>query len=275
MVHAENIEVFFALQDELKASGRKDVAWTETRPPYCEEEAMNRAIILADAARCPLYIVHITIKEGVSIIREARAQEKQVIGETCPQYLTLTKDFDPVIGKINPPLREGADSDTLWEGLAEGVLSSIGSDHAPTSLRHKEDLWSATVGMPGIETSLPVLLSQGVNQGKISLERLVEATSFQPARIFGLYPKKGTLQVGSDADIAIVDLAETRVVQATKNLHQGSDFSPYDGETLQGWPVLTILRGKIVMEGGEVTAEPATGRFLPRSLDHAAGTASR
>lgn len=266
MVHAENIEVFFALRDELMASGRKDVAWTETRPPFCEEEAMRRAIILADAAGCPLYIVHITIKEGVDIVREARAGGKKVIGETCPQYLTLTKDFDPVIGKINPPLRESADSQRLWEGLAEGILSTIGSDHAPTSLRHKEDLWSAVVGMPGIETSLPALLSEGVNQGRLSLERLVEVSSTLPARTFGLYPKKGALEVGSDADITLVDLEETRVVNAKKNLHQGSDFSPFDGKTLKGWPVLTLLRGKVVMEGGEVTAEPGTGQFIPRSL---------
>lgn len=266
MVHAENIEVFFALKEELRASGRKDVAWTETRPPFCEEEAMNRAILLADAARCPLYIVHITIKEGVGIVREARARGRRVLGETCPQYLTLTRDFDPVIGKINPPLRESADSQALWAGLAEGALSTIGSDHAPTSLRHKEDLWSAIVGMPGIETSLPVLLSEGVNQRRLSLERLVEVTSLQPARIFGLYPKKGALEAGLDADIVLVDLEEARVVDAKKNLHQGSDYSPYDGTRLKGWPVLTVLRGKVVMEGGEVTAKPGEGRFIPRSL---------
>ena len=227
---------------------------------------MNRAIVLADAAGCPLYIVHITIREGVRIVREARGRGKRVIGETCPQYLTLTKDFDPVIGKINPPLRELADSDALWDGLSGGVLSTVGSDHAPTSLRHKEDLWSAIVGMPGIETSLPALLSEGVNKGRLSLERVVDVTAHQPARVFGLYPKKGTLQAGSDADLVVVDLEEARVVDANKNLHQGSDFSPFDGRTLTGWPVLTVLRGQVVMEGGEVTAAPGTGRFVPRVL---------
>ena len=266
LVHAENIEVFFGLRDELKASGRSNVAWTETRPPFCEEEAMNRAIVLVDAAGCPLYIVHITIREGVRIVREARARGKRVIEETCPQYLTLTKDFDPVNGKINPPLRESADSDALWDGLSGGVLSTVGSDHAPTSLRHKENLWSAIVGMPGIETSLPALLSEGVNKGRLSLERIADVTAHQPARVFGLYPKKGTLQAGSDADLVVVDLEEARVVDANKNLHQGSDFSPFDGRTLTGWPVLTVLRGQVVMEGGEVSAAPGTGRFVPRAL---------
>ena len=266
MVHAENIEVFFKLRDELKASGRTDIAWTETRPPFCEEEAMNRAVVLAEAAGCTLYIVHITIRNGVRIVREARARGMRVIGETCPQYLTLTKDFDPVIGKINPPLREAGDSSALWEGLSEGALSTVGSDHAPTSLRHKEDFWSAIVGMPGIETSLPALLSEGVNKGRLTLERVVEATACQPARIFGLYPKKGVLAVGSDADIAIVDLDKAVVVDANKNLHQGSDYSPFDGQTLKGWPVQTLLRGQVVMEEGEVTATPGTGQFIPRSI---------
>ncbi len=266
MVHAENIEVFFKLRDELKASDRTDIAWTETRPPFCEEEAMNRAVVLAEAAGCTLYIVHITIRNGVRIVREARARGMRVIGETCPQYLTLTKDFDPVIGKINPPLREAGDSSALWEGLSEGALSTVGSDHAPTSLRHKEDFWSAIVGMPGIETSLPALLSEGVNKGRLTLERVVEATACQPARIFGLYPKKGVLAVGSDADITIVDLDKAVVVDANKNLHQGSDYSPFDGQTLKGWPVQTLLRGQVVMEEGEVTATPGTGQFIPRSI---------
>ena len=266
MVHAENIEVYFKLRDELKASGRTDIAWTETRPPFCEEEAMNRAVVLAEAAGCTLYIVHITIRNGVRIVREAQARGIRVIGETCPQYLTLTKDFDPVIGKINPPLREAGDSSALWEGLSEGVLSTVGSDHAPTSLRHKEDFWSAIVGMPGIETSLPALLSEGVNKGRLTLERVAEATACQPARIFGLYPKKGVLAVGSDADIAIVDLEKAVVVDAHKNLHQGSDYSPFDGHTLKGWPVQTVLRGQVVMEEGEVTATPGTGRFIPRAI---------
>lgn len=266
MVHAENIEVYFKLRDELKASGRTDIAWTETRPPFCEEEAMNRAVVLAEAAGCTLYIVHITIRNGVRIVREGQARGIRVIGETCPQYLTLTKDFDPVIGKINPPLREAGDSSALWEGLSEGVLSTVGSDHAPTSLRHKEDFWSAIVGMPGIETSLPALLSEGVNKGRLTLERVAEATACQPARIFGLYPKKGVLAVGSDADIAIVDLEKAVVVDAHKNLHQGSDYSPFDGHTLKGWPVQTVLRGQVVMEEGEVTAPPGTGRFIPRTI---------
>lgn len=266
MVHAENIEVFFKLRDELKASGRSNITWTETRPPFCEEEAMNRAVVLADAAGCILYIVHITIRNGVQIVQKALAEGKQVIGETCPQYLTLTKNFDPVVGKINPPLRESEDSNALWDGLSTGVLSTVGSDHAPTSLRHKTDLWSATVGMPGIETSLPALLSEGVNKGKITLERLVEVTAFQPARIFGLYPKKGILAVGSDADITVIDLEKTVAVDANKNLHQGSDYSPFDGKTLKGWPVLTILRGQVVMEEDEVTATPGTGKFVPRPM---------
>ena len=227
---------------------------------------MGRAIVLAGAAGCPLYIVHITIAEGVEVVRAARARGRDVLGATCPQYLTLTKDTDRVRAKINPPLREPADQQALWRGLANGVLSTIGSDHAPTSLRHKQEFWSATVGVPGVETALPLLLSEGVNKGRLTLERLVEVTSLDPARIFGLYPKKGTLQVGADADLVVVDVAERRTVDGKTNLHQGSDYSPYDGMTLTGWPVLTTLRGRVVMEDGEVTVEPGAGNFVPRSL---------
>lgn len=265
LVHAENIEVYFVLRDELKASGRTDVRWTETRPPFCEAEAMGRAIVLAAAASCPLYIVHITIKEGATIVRDARARGRDVTGETCPQYLTLTKDTDPVRAKINPPLREPADQEALWAGLADGTLSTVGSDHAATSLRHKQDLWSATVGVPGVETALPILLSEGVNKGRIPLERLVEVTSLLPARTFGLYPRKGTLQIGSDADVVLVDLEETRTVDAN-DLHQGSDYSPYEGMRLRGWPVLTLLRGRVVYEDGEIVATPGYGRFVPRQV---------
>lgn len=266
MVHAENIEVFFGLRDELKASGRTDVRWTEARPPFCEEEAMNRAIVLAGAASCPLYIVHITIRQGPRIVRDARARGGRVIGETCPQYLTLTKDTDPVRAKINPPLREADDCAALWTAVADGSLSTIGSDHAPTSLRHKTDLWTGIVGVPGVETALPLLLSEGVNKGRLSLERLVDVTATAPARIFGLHPAKGVLQVGSDADIVLVDLDEERVVDGRRDLHQGSDFSPYDGMRLRGWPVMTLLRGRVVMQDRKVKADPGTGRFIARSL---------
>ena len=226
---------------------------------------MRRAVILASATGCPLYIVHITISKGVEIIREAQERGLPVIGETCPQYLTLDRNYDRVLGKVNPPLREAADGERLWEGLREGVLSTLGSDHAPTSRRHKQEFWKAIVGMPGIETLLPVVLSEGVNRGRLSLEKVVEVCCYWPARIFSLYPRKGLIEVGADADLVVLDLEKEVKVHADL-LHQGSDFSPYEGRMIKGWPVLTLLRGEVVMENGEVCGEAGFGKFIPRPV---------
>lgn len=203
-----------------------------------------------------------TTAEGPREVARARAEGVDVVAETCPQYLTLTRDeVDRVIGKINPPLRHRADVEGLWEGIEKGLVECMGSDHAPCALVHKREFWTATVGFANLQTFLPVLLSEGVNKGRMTLSRLVEIVCRNNARVFGLWPRKGVLQPGADADLVVVDLDKTVTVKA-KDLFHISDFTLYEGRALKGWPVLTVVGGRVVMEEGEIVSEPA-GRFVP------------
>jgi allantoinase len=258
-VHAENIDIHLMLRDELMAEGRTDYAvWNESRPPFVEAECMRRAIYLAKNAGCSLYFPHITIAEGVDIVAAARAEGMDVIGETCPQYLTHSNEDPaaifadhPACANVNPPLRDRACNQRLWEGIAEGHIHTVGSDLAPTTLEMKgENIWEAPMGLANnSELLLPVMLSEGVNKGRISIEKLVEVCSYNPARTFGAYPQKGNLEIGADADVVIVDLNAKKTV-ATGDLHTMCDWSIYDGWELTGWPTHTILRGEIIVENG-------------------------
>jgi dihydropyrimidinase len=168
--------------------------------------------------------------------------------------LTHTYDFPHLTGKVVPPLRTKKDIQSLWSGLANGVIDTIGSDHVANRLSIKQgqgDLWSTKAGFPGIATLLPVILSKGVNEGRISLERVAEVVSYNAARIFGLYPRKGTIEKRADADLVIVDLNLAKKV-TPEVLQSYSDYSIYDGWKLQGWPIYTIVRGRVIMENGQV-----------------------
>ena len=261
--HCENIEVFFKIKREFLAKGAEPASWSQTRPNFLEAEAMNRCIYLADVVGCPLYVVHMTIKEGVDIVARARGEGKGVLAETCPQYLVLNTDnTDKLLSKVNPPIRRREDNDGLWKGIREGVISVVATDHAPCRTEDKQDFWTAHVGMAGVETWLPIMLSEGVNKGRISLEKLVEVCCFNPAHIYGLAPRKGVIDVGSDADLVIVDLnREVKVTHA--NLHSYTNYSAYEGWTLKGWPVLTMVRGNIVMENGQIVGKAGMGRYVP------------
>ena len=276
--HTENIDIHLMLRDELIAQGRKDFAvWNESRPPFVEAECMRRAIYLARSAHCPLYIPHITIAEGVDIIAEARGQGVDVIGETCPQYLTHNGEEParvllehPACACVNPPLRDKASNERLWEGIAEGVIQCVGSDLAPTTLEMKgEDIWNAPMGLGNTsELLLPIMLSEGVNKGRIGLEKIAEVCALNPARIFGVFPRKGQLEVGADADIVIVDL-DKEVTVKTENLRSMCDWSIYDGWTLKGWPTHTILQGRVIVEEGEPKQlRPDQGKYISRNESH-------
>lgn len=268
-VHAENIDIHLMLREELIAQGRSDYAvWNESRPPFVEAECMRRAIYLAKTAGCRLYIPHITIAEGVDIVAQARAEGVDVVGETCPQYLTHNGEAPaqifldhPATANVNPPLRDKACNERLWRGIAEGSIQTVGSDLAPTTLAMKGDnIWEAPMGLGNnSEMLLPVLLSEGVNKGRISLEKVVEVCSYNPARVFGAFPRKGNLEVGADADIVIVDL-EKKVKVSPDVLHSMCDWTIYDGWEFEGWPTHTILRGRVVVEGGEPIPLPAEGQ---------------
>jgi dihydroorotase-like cyclic amidohydrolase len=274
--HTENIDIHLMLRDELIAQGRKDFkVWNESRPPFVEAECMRRAIYLAKNAGCPLYIPHITIAEGVDIVAEAVQEGLNVTGETCPQYLTHNNDEPaqvlidhPACGCVNPPLRDRASNERLWEGIQQGIIKCVGSDLAPTTLEMKgDDIWNAPMGLGNnSELLLPVMLSEGVNKGRISLEKLTEVCSYNPASVFGLLPDKGTLSVGADADIVVVDLEQERTVSVDA-LRTMCDWSIYDGWTLKGWPTHTVLRGRVIMDDGEpLDLDPGQGRYVPRKL---------
>jgi dihydroorotase-like cyclic amidohydrolase len=206
-----------------------------------------------------------TIKEGVDLINKARAKGVNVVTETCVQYLTLNTDnVDRVLSKINPPIREPEDNNTLWQALRDGAIDVVATDHAPVPKALKTNLWDATPGIPCAEMFLPIMLSEGVNKGKISLEKLVEVCCYRPARQFGLTPRKGTLSIGSDADLVLIDLdKEAEVPQ--KPVYSNTDYSVFAGRKLKGWPILTMLRGRIVVQDGNVMEATGDGKYIPGS----------
>jgi len=267
IVHAENREIIDRLEPLVRATGRQDLAaWAEAHPGFCETLDAQRAISLARLTKAPLYIVHIANADTVDVVAEAKAQGVDVVGETCPHYLTLTH-FMPLgpLGKVQPPQGDEACIERLWQGIKEGTISCLGSDHCSTTKEQKKDMWEAVSGTPGMESFLPIMLSEGVNKGRITLEKLVELCCYNNARTFGIYPKKGTIQVGSDADIVIIDLEKKAKLSAANAHYAVADFTLYEGWEVKGWPVLTMLRGNILVEDGKRVAKDGMGRYIRRS----------
>jgi dihydropyrimidinase len=270
MVHAENMSIIHGLKAKYIAEGRNDLkAWTDARPDIAEEEATRRAIWYARETGSRLYIVHMTIGRGVEWVRQARAEGVDVIAETCPHYLVLTKfDHDKVghLGKVNPPLRDEWNQERLWEGIRDGTVSCVGSDHStivPKADKLQQDIWTAVPGFPGAGMLLPIMLSEGYHKGRVSLEQVAAVLSTRNAQVWGLWPRKGAIEVGSDADFAIVDLDETRVV-TPEYMRSFADWGLYDDWELKGWPTTTIVRGTIVFDDGEVVGEEGYGEYVPR-----------
>jgi len=262
-VHTENVEIFERRKHEYLKLRNQDFQWSDVRDKICELDSLAHCIHLSRLTGCPLYVVHMTVGEGPGMVTRARGEGINVTAETCPQYLVLTKNepYGRILGKVNPPLREKWDNERLWEGLANGSVSVVGSDHAPCKTMHKQEFWSAHVGMAAVETMLPVMLSEGVNKGRLSLQKVVEACCYNPAKIYGLAPRKGTIAVGSDADLVLVDLKKTVTVK-NENLHSQSDFCVYEGWRMTGWPVATWLRGEMIMKDNKILAKPGIGRWL-------------
>jgi dihydropyrimidinase len=262
LVHAEDPLVCSTLQKQKQLeSGLTGVkvtslkTWSECRPPSSEANTISKVGKYAREFNSTIYFVHIGSGEALdSIIAEKEKGHSVMYVETCPHYLTHTSDFPDLTGKVVPPLRTKIDVQSMWYALRNGIIDTVGSDHVANRLSVKKgqgDLWTSTAGFPGIATMLPVLLSKGVNENRISLERVTEVTSYNAARIFGLYPKKGTIGIGSDADLTIVDLDLVRRV-TPEVLQSYSDYSIYDDWELQGWPVLTMVRGRVIMENSQV-----------------------
>jgi len=272
-VHAENGTVADASEAQFLASGRTGAAdFPQHKPNYVEAEAVSRAIFWARQAGARLCIVHLSTAEGLDLVRNAQREGVQVFAETCPQYLLLDDRVyqRPADGHrfiCSPPIRSPADGEALWEGIADGVISIIGTDHCAFTAGQKDggrgNFVSVPNGLPGVETRLPLLFSEGVAKGRISIADLVRITSLNPARVHGLYPRKGSLGPGSDADIVLVDPKARWTLLADK-LHMAVDWSPYEGLELQGAPVMTIARGKVVVEQGEFVGAEGWGRFVRR-----------
>ena len=265
LVHCESQELADRAKRQVLAEGRDGLqAFADSRPWFVEAEAIRRCIFLANVAACPLYVVHVTSRQGVAEVAAARAAGQLVYGETESHYLTETYDSPAgVLAKVMPPIRSLADVDALWQGVTDGVIETIGSDHVNARRERKTlPIWDAGLGFAGVGTILPVLLSEGVAQGRLSLARLAAITSSNTARIFGL-TGKGELLPGKDADFVIVDLERERVVEAGM-LGSSSDFSIYEGRTLKGWPVLTASRGTVIARDGAFVGKEGHGRYLRR-----------
>jgi len=275
LVHCENQDLARRAYARVLTSGGDDLrAFAESRPRLVEAEAVHRAAFLADAAGCPLYVVHVSAKESLEGLAEARRAGVRVSVETESHYLTETCDSPAgALAKVIPPVREEEDREALWAALGEGLIDTIGSDHVAASRERKRgSVWEAQLGFPGIATILPVLLSEGVNGGRLSLARVAAVTSANPARILGL-PGKGALLPGMDADLVVVDLELERTVDAAM-LGSAGDFSIYEGRTLRGWPVLTVCRGCVVMRDGELVGREGHGRYLRRGVRERAAVGS-
>jgi dihydropyrimidinase len=244
-----------------------------SRPPFVEAEAVRRAITLASETKSNLYFFHLSTERGLAEVRNARRQGLPVYAETCPQYLLLTRDkykereSEATRYVMSPPLRGIEDQRALWAGLADGNLQVVGSDHCPFTSDQKklgqESFVRIPNGGPGVETLLPLLLSEGVGKGRLTMERLVEIVSTGPARFFGLYPKKGAVMAGSDADLVIID-PDKEVALSAETLHMNLDYTLYEGYVLKGYPVTTIRRGKVICSDGHFFGAPGEGKFIPR-----------
>ena len=278
-VHAENHDAIMWMTDRLLEAGLtapRYHAWS--KPPAVEREAVHRVIMLAELLDLPIQIFHVTCAEAAEEIRRAQARGVKVFGETCPQYLVLTADdldrdgFEGAKFICSPAPRTVADQEAIWRALADGTLGVVTSDHAPYSFDdprgkalHGANARFSEIpnGVPGLETRLPLLFSEGVARGRIGPSEFVALTATNPARLFGLYPRKGTIAVGSDADIAIWDAGRETAIRSA-DLHTQTDYTPYEGMTVTGWPVMTLSRGELLWNDGEVTAEPGRGRWLKR-----------
>jgi dihydropyrimidinase len=268
MVHAENGVVIDYLQDKFVAEGKIGPEYFAlSQPVVLETEAINRAIALASMPGCALYIPHISTGTALEPIVRARREGQEVYAETCPKYLTLTNKAvleRGILAKVGPPLREDADRESLWQALASGVIDVVASDHVPKDKERTDNIFEAPFGAPGAETMLTVMYDEAVNRGKATACRLVQLLCENPAKIFGLYPQKGALQAGSDADLVVFDPRAKRTI-THRTQHTNTKYTLYEGRECLGSPVLSMQRGTTVLERGELRTVPGQAKYLHRS----------
>jgi D-hydantoinase len=267
-VHAEDEKT---LKEALeKVRERKDpLAHHDSRPNEAEEKAVKEVLSETLETKCKLHLAHITTRQACRMIQDAKKKHQAVTAETCPHYLVFTRDDAAKLGpylKVNPSLKSKEDQSALWEALSSEIIDVVATDHAPGTKTEKEmgrdDIRKAQVGIPGVETLLPIMLSEGVGKGRITFERMVNALCMKPARIFGTYPKKGTIREGSDADLVVVNLKKERIIRGDR-LHHKVGWTPYEGMKVKGFPILTISRGEVIFEDKQIVGKPGRGKFLP------------
>ena len=289
MVHAEGYDAIRYMTDRLEKAGEtRPFGHALSRPQVVEREAAHRAIAHAELVDLPIVIVHVSGEEAMEQIAWARSRGLDIRAETCPQYLTLTADHmkglgsdDPMAGAkyvCSPPPREASNQAAIWRGIQTGLFDVVSSDHCPfryddpagklnpkgrTSFR-----WVPN-GIPGIETRLPILFPEGVSAGRISLNRFVELSATNHAKLYGLYPRKGSIGPGFDADLTLWDPNRRETIRQ-EALHHGADYTPWEGFAVTGWPVMTIARGEVIAEDGRVTGDVGHGRVIDRAVDPAA-----
>jgi dihydropyrimidinase len=288
MAHCENGDVIETLTEQALAAGHVTPEWHAlTRPAWGAVEATLRLAAMAEQADSPVYIVHMNAGGEVDMLKYARERGVKVMGETCPQYLFFTIDDlrkpDGAKWICSPPMRMKKDNMRLWEGLSEGILQTVGTDHCPFYFDGtrpivyegsevaipgkelgKDNFTKIPNGLPGIQDRMPVLWTHGVNTGKISANQFVGYMSTNPAKIFGLYPRKGALMEGSDADIVIWD-ENKKVNYGVAMSHQRTDYNLYEGWGLTGYPEKVFLRGQLIVDGDEWKGRRGMGQFLKRS----------
>lgn len=278
-VHPENHDMVGCLKKSLIEQGKTSPIYhAVSHPVESEAEAINRMILFAHVADdAPLYIVHLSCGMGLDYIRQARQRgQKNLFAETCPQYLVLDENRYNEPGDaglkyiMSPPLRTPDNNQALWSGLEDGSIQTVATDHCPFFLKGekqlgKDNFSKAPGGAPGVETRMALMFSEGVSAGRIDAQRYVQLTSTNPAKLFGLYPHKGTLKKGSDGDVLIVN-PSAEVVLTHSMLHENVDYTPYEGISLKGYPYMTISRGKIVAKEGQFLGEKGAGKFIKRNL---------
>ena len=284
MVHAENDHCIRWLAEQLERAGQTEPAsFSIAHGPVAEREATHRAISLAEIVDTPVFIVHVSSAQAMEQIAWAQARGLPVYAETCPQYLFLSdEDFkregwEGAKYVCAPPPRDPGNPEHLWRGLANGTFQLISSDHCPYRMEGpggridsagELHFHKISPGVPGIELRLPLMFSEGVNKGRLDLNRFVALTATDAAKLYGLYPQKGTIAVGSDADMVLWD-PERHTTVRHDLLHEGADYTPYEGRDIVGWPILTLSRGEIVWQDGAVHGEPGRGQFLKRGVSGA------
>ena len=271
LVHAEDYESCGCGIKTAKEKNKDGLsAWSESRSPEFEAKAIKTVSKFGRDYNCVIYFVHIGSERALLQIEDEKKLGTKIFVETCPHYLTLSYEKQKgYLAKVMPPIRTEDDRKAIWTALSKNLIDTIGTDHVANQLKLKlggNNVWSALAGFPGIGTVLPILLNDGINQNKISLEQLVRFTSQNAAQIFGMYPQKGTLEKHSDADITVIDLKKEK--QVTSDLFGGfSDYIVYEGRILKGWPVKTIVRGEIVAEDFEVVGNLGYGKLVERTIN--------